>query len=317
MTGFVRVVARRLVVLPVIFLLASFLVFSLSEFLPRDPAVAIAGGEQATPERVAEVRAELQLDDPFPKRFGRWLGDAVQLDLGESWFTRGSVTDELGRRIPVTLSLTLAATVVGIIVGLVVGTVSAFRPNSVGDWLGRGFSMFGLAVPGFWVGIVLMVVFAVKLRWLPAVGYAPVADGVGTWLKHLTLPAVALGVPMAAVIARQLRAALLETLTLDYVRALRARGASPAVVFGHALRNASIPVVTVLGVQVGTLLGGTVIVEEVFGLTGVGSYFLAAIRNADVPVIQGVLVWFVLLYVLINLAVDVAYGVLQPRVRLA
>ena len=310
-------IARRLLALVPILLLVSFATFMLVALIPGDAAVTIAGGNNATPQHIAEVRHKLHLDDPIVEQYGRWLGSAAQLDFGESLFNeRESVGDELAARLPVTLSLVLAAMAVGLLIGIPVGIISGLRPRGVADQAGRVGASLGLAIPSFWLGVELVVVFAIDRDWFPASGYVPFGDDPSEWLHHLVLPAVALGVWSAASLARQLRSELIDVLDAGYVRTAWAKGGRARLVVGkHALKNAAIPAVTVIGLQVGFLLGGSLVIEQIFAIPGLGSYLLRGVTTFDVPIIQGVVMVFVLVQVALSLLVDISYGLLNPKVR--
>jgi peptide/nickel transport system permease protein len=294
----------------------SFGVFVLVALVPGDAATTLAGGENATPERVAAVREQLHLDDPLVSQYGRWLGNAVQGDLGESLFSHVPVVDDIRDRFPITLGLALAALAVGLLIGIPVGVLSALRPGRPVDKASRVGTSLAIAIPNYWLAIELVVLFAVTWKWLPPSGYVKFTEDPRGWLEHIILPAIALGVWSAASLARQLRASLIDALDTRYVRTAWAKGASTRrVVLKHAMKNAAIPVVTVLGLQIGFLLGGTVIIEQIFSIPGMGPYFIRAVTSFDVPVIQGVAIVFVLITVALSLLVDISYGLLDPRVR--
>jgi peptide/nickel transport system permease protein len=296
--------------------LVSFGVYMLVALVPGDAAVTLAGGENATPEKIAEVRAELHLDEPLVSQYGRWLGNAVQGDLGTSLYSHVSVSDDIQNRFPVTLGLVVAALFVGLLIGVPLGVLSALRPGGPIDKSSRLGTSVAIAIPNYWLAIELVVLFAVTWKLLPASGYVPFSENPGDWLRHIALPAVALGIWSAASLARQLRASLIDSLDTRYVRTAWAKGAGTTrVVLKHAMKNAAIPVVTVLGLQVGYLLGGTVIVEQIFSIPGMGPYFIRAVTSFDVPAIQGVAIVFVLIAVTLSLLVDISYGLLDPRVR--
>jgi peptide/nickel transport system permease protein len=309
-------ILRRLLSLVPLLLLVSFGVFVLVALVPGDAATTLAGGENATPERVAAVRDQLHLDDPLVSQYGRWLGNAVQGDLGESLFSHVPVVDDIRDRFPITLGLALAALVVGLLIGIPVGVFSALRPGRPVDKASRVGTSLAIAIPNYWLAIELVVLFAVTWKWLPPSGYVKFTEDPWGWLEHIVLPAIALGVWSAASLARQLRASLIDALDTRYVRTAWAKGASTRrVVLKHAMKNAAIPVVTVLGLQIGFLLGGTVIIEQIFSIPGMGPYFIRAVTSFDVPVIQGVAIVFVLITVALSLLVDISYGLLDPRVR--
>jgi peptide/nickel transport system permease protein len=311
-------IVRRLLSLIPLLLVVSFAVFSLTYLLPGDPAVTMAGGANASPDDIVEIREEFGFDDPLLVQYGRWLKDAARLDFGSSLIDEKPVSEEISRRFPVTVSLALSAMVIGIMVGVPLGIMAGMRPGSVRDKVGVGVASLGVAIPNFWLAMVLIAIFAVDLGWFPAIGWASFQDDPGEWLNHVILPAVALGVWAAASLARQLRSGLIDTLDSNYVRTAWAKGARERRVVGkHALKNAAIPAVTVIGLQVSTLLGGAVVIERIFSIPGLGSYLIAAINSYDIPVIQGVTIVFVLIFVTINLIVDISYGYFNPRVRVS
>jgi peptide/nickel transport system permease protein len=309
---------RRLLGMIPLLLLISFAVFALVLAIPGDPARTIAGGLDASDDRVAEVQEELGLDDPLIVQYGRWLGDVVSGDLGTSLFSGRTVTSELSARFPVTLSLAIGAVFFAALFGLPLGIVAGMRPGSLVDRaIGVGTS-FGIALPDFFLGTALVVMLAVQRSWLPARGYVDLAVDPWEWFRHLLIPWIALGVSAAASLARQVRGAMIEVLEADYVRTARAKGLGERRVIGrHALKNALTPALTILGLQFAYLLGGTFIIENIFSLPGVGQYMLSAITSRDLPVIQGVVLLVAAIFVLTNLVVDVLYGVVNPKVRVA
>jgi peptide/nickel transport system permease protein len=309
-------IARRLLSLIPILLIVSFLVYLLIALVPGDAAVTLAGGENATPERIKQVKHELHLDEPFLQQYGRWLGDAVQGDLGKSLFTHVPVAEDIADRFPITFGLVVMAMLVGLIVGLPLGIFSALRPGGGVDKSSRFATSIGIAIPSYWLAIELVVLFAVTWRLLPPSGYVHFGDDPIGWLESITLPAIALAAWSAAGLSRQLRASLIDVLDTNYVRTGWAVGGKTRLVVArYALKNAAIPAVTVLGLQVGYLLGSTVIIEQIFSIPGMGTYFIRAIFSLDVPVIQGVVLVFVLVFVTLSLLVDLTYGFLNPKVR--
>lgn len=314
----IRLIIHRLVVTIPVLLIVSLAVYMLLALLPGDPAVALAGGPNATPEAISEIRERLHLNDPVILQYLRWLGGVVQFDLGESLLTGRSISEAIGQRLPVTLGLTFAATVVAVLIGVPLGIVSGIFPGRTADGIVRTVSSAGLAIPSFWLAVMMVSVFAVQLRWLPPTGYVPFVESPGGWAKAITLPAITLGVALAASVARQLRRSLIEVMESNYIRTAWAKGAGTGrVVLGHALKNAAIPAVTVVGVQIGYLLGGAVIIEQIFSLPGLGSYMIQAIYATDLPVVQGVVLIFVLFQLGMSLLVDISYGSLNPKVRVA
>lgn len=312
-----QMLVRRLVSLIPTLLLVTFTVYLLLSLVPGDPALTIAGaGGAPTPEAVERVREEYHLDDPFFVQYGRWAWNAVQLDLGSSAVTGTSVSDEIISRLPITISIAFWATVVALVLGTPLGIWSGLRPGGKFDRFARVISIGGVSIPNFWLAIVLCVFFAVKNKWLPAGGYVKLGEDPWEWFKHLVLPALTLGMSLAGVMQRQLRAAVIDVIGSKYITAAWARGGSPRTVVGkHALKNAAIPPITVLGLQVGYLIGGTVITEQVFAIPGLGTYMLRAIINLDMAVVQGVTLVFVLTTITMSLVVDLVYGLLNPKVR--
>lgn len=314
MIGFI---ARRLFALVPLLLLISFVVFGLSLLIPGDPAQTLAGGTRADPAKVAEIKTQLHLDQPMIQQYGHWIGNIAQGNLGTSFLRNRTVTEEIRLRFPVTLSLALGALVLTILLGVPLGVFAGLRPGSTVDRFITFGTSAGLAAPDFWVAMILIGIFAVQRQLLPSQGYVGFADSPVEWATHLYLPWVALGIPGAAGLARQLRGALADTLEQDYVRTARAKGLrSRMVVLKHALKNAALVPVTVVGLQFAYLLGGTVIIERIFSLPGMGQYFFDALTNKDLPVIQGVVLMSALIFVLVNLVVDVMYAYLNPKVRL-
>jgi peptide/nickel transport system permease protein len=314
MTGYV---ARRLLAAVPLLLIISVIVFSLTFLIPGDPAQTLAGGLHATPDRIVAVRHQLGLDKSLLDQYWRWLTHSLSGDLGSSLFSHNSVSAEIGRRFPITLSLAIGALVVTLLLGIPAGIAAGTRPGSVIDRLVTLGTSTAIAIPDFWLGIMLVIVFAVKLKALPAIGYVGFTQSPVAWATHLYLPWLALGIAGAAPIARQLRGALIDVLGQDYIRTARAKGLpARAVVLKHALRNAAIAPLTVTGIQFAYLLGGTVILEYIFSIPGLGLYFFNALNGKDLPVIQGVTLVVALTFVVLNLVVDVLYAYINPKVRL-
>lgn len=310
-----RAVVRRLLALIPLLLVVSFIVFSLLFLTPGDPAVTLAG-DNPTPEQIAEIRVQLGLDDPLIVQYGRWVTDAVQGDLGTSLYSSTTVSEAIVSRLPVTLSLTGAAILFSLVVAVPLGLLSARRPGGAADRVSTGVATIGIALPSFWVGMVLIIVFALRLDWLPPVGYVNFGDDPLSWARHIVLPAIALGTAAAAETTRQLRGAMLEVLDSDYVRTARSKGMRQrTVLYKHALKNAGSPVLTVLGLQVTFLLGGSVIIEQMFAIPGLGSLAITAVLARDIPMIQGIVLVAVVVAVSVNLIVDLAYAWLNPKVR--
>ncbi len=311
-------VGRRLLALPVLLLLITFLVYSLVFLLPGDPARSIAGGLNAPEEQVEEVREELGLDDPLLVQYGRWVKGIVTGDLGESLFSARPVAEELQTRFPVTLSIALGAVFLAVLIGVPVGILAGTRPGSLVDRIVTFGSSLGVAIPDFFLATVLVVFFAVERDWFPSIGYVGITEDPVEWARHLVLPWIALGVSSAATLSRQVRGAMIDVLEQDYIRTARAKGLPERRVLGrHALKNALTPALTVVGIQFAYLLGGTLIIETIFSLPGIGTYLIQAVITLDLPVIQGVTLLVAVLFVFMNLLVDVLYGFLNPKIRLS
>jgi peptide/nickel transport system permease protein len=312
-----RLVVRRLLSLVPLLFVVSVLVFGLIVLLPGDPARAIAG-DDASPEQVAQVRESLGLDRPIVVQYGHWVGDVARGDLGTSVFVNYKVSDAIRSRAPVTLSLIGAGLLISLLVGIPLGTVAGSRPGSRLDRLVTLGSAGGVAIPNFWLALLLLLLFTSVFTWLPATGYVGFADSPVEWLRHLILPAVTLGAAGAAEIVFQTRAGIANVLQQDYIRTLRATGLPERTVIGnHALKNAMVPVVTVAGLQISRLFGFSVIVERIFGLPGIGSLAVEAVFKRDVPVIQGIVLVVTVVILLTNLLVDVSYGWFNPKIRAA
>jgi peptide/nickel transport system permease protein len=307
--------ARRILATIPVMLIVAFFVFSLLYLAPGDPAAIIAG-DQASPADVERIRASLGLDRPFVVRFGEWLWQIIHGDLGNSIFTNLPVSHMIAQRIEPTTSLMILTIVFSIIVAIPLGVLAAWKH---GTWIDRSVMMlavFGFSTPVFVLGYLLAYVFALKLDWLPVQGFTSITVGVVPFLRSLALPTVALGLIYVALLARITRATMLEVLSQDYVRTAKAKGVDQRVVlFVHALKNAAVPIVTVIGIGVALLIGGAVVTESVFAIPGLGRLTVDAILRRDYPVIQGVVLLFSFVYVLVNLAVDLLYTVFDPRIR--
>ena len=308
------VLARFLQAIPVL-VLASIAVFLMLRLVPGDPAEILAG-QDGTNEDVARIRQQLGLNDSLPEQYFNWLADILQGDLGVS-FARGlPVTRMLRTAIPPTVELAVAAYLVAVVVGIPLGILGGIRPRSGWDWTLSGFTLVAIGIPGFLLGIIMLWVFSVRLDWFPVFGHVSIVDDPVESLRHLALPAIATGVGVAAVLARYTRTTIAEVMGNDYVRTARAKGlAESRVVVRHALRNSMIPVVTVMALQVGGLLVGAVIVEQVFTRPGLGRLVVSAIQAHDYLVVQSTLIVLVTVFIGANLAADIAYGFLDPRVR--
>jgi peptide/nickel transport system permease protein len=314
MTGYV---VRRLAAMVPLVLLISLLVFAMTFLIPGDPARVLAGGLHASPDQVAAVRAQLGLDRPIVSQYWHWLSHAVRGDLGTSLFSHTSVAHEIAHRFPITFSMAIGALVVILLLGIPAGIVAGTHPGGFTDRLVTIGTSTAIAVPDFWLGIMLVILFAVKLHALPAIGYVSFTRSPVAWATHLYLPWLALGIGGSAPVARQLRGALVDVLDQDYIRTAAAVGLPGWLIVGkHALKNAAIAPVTIIGIQFAYLLGGTVILEYIFSIPGLGLYFFDALNGKDLPVIQGVTIVIALTFVVLNLAVDVLYAYINPKVRL-
>ena len=311
------IVIRRLVQLIPVVLLATALVFVMVRLAPGDPALQQLGSRGARdPERVAALRAKLGLDQPIPVQYAIWLRYAATGDLGLSVKNREPVLDLIKPKLVATLQLILAALLVAVVTAFILGVVAAVRAGNWVDYLIRTFVVTGLAIPTYWLGLILVLVFAVGLKWFPVSGYTPFFEDPADNLRHLVLPALSLALFEAAFFTRFLRGGLLETLRQDYVRTAHAKGLSEAaVISGHALKNALIPMVTVLGLELGTLVGGVVVIEQVFGWPGIGWLALTAVKNRDCPLLQGIVLLVAVGVSVANLLADLTYTFLDPRLR--
>jgi peptide/nickel transport system permease protein len=308
------ILRRILATIPVMAIVALF-VFSLLYIAPGDPAAVIAG-DQASPADVEHIRQSLGLDRPFLVQFGTWLWGILHFDLGTSIFTNLPVASLIAQRIEPTLSLMAITLVLTILVAVPLGVLAAWKAGSWVDRTIMAFAVFAFSLPVFVVGYVLAYVFALEFEWLPVQGYTPLVEGFWPWLKNLILPAVALGCVYIALIARITRASMLEVLQQDYIRTARAKGLGQrSILFVHALKNAAVPIVTVIGLGIALLIGGAVVTESVFAIPGVGRLTIDAILRRDYPVIQGIVLLFSFLYVLVNLMVDLIYTLVDPRIR--
>ncbi len=308
-------IVRRLGATLLVMAVVAFFVFSLLFLTPGDPAAVIAG-DVATDQDIKNIRAKLGLDEPFLVQFGGWVWRLLHGDLGTSIFTNLPVTTLIGQRVQPTVSLTLCTLVVAVLIAVPLGVLAAARAGSWIDRLVMGFSVLGFSVPVFVLAYMLIIVFSVELEWLPVQGYRPLSEGLWPWLSHLILPSIALGTVYMALIARITRAAMLDVLSQDYIRTANAKGLAPrAVLTRHALKNAGVPIVTVIGLGVALLISGAIVTETVFAIPGIGRLTVDAILRRDYPIIQGVILIFSGVYVLVNLLVDMSYTLLDPRIR--
>jgi peptide/nickel transport system permease protein len=310
-----KFLARRLLsTLPVLAVVAV-LVFLVLRLTPGDPAAVLAG-DAASTEQIAQIRAGLGLDRSIPEQFAIWIGHLLTGDLGQSYYYKMPVVDLIGQRLEPTMSLAVLTITLAVLVAVPLGVIAAWR---FGGWLDRGlmaFSVLGFSVPVFVSAYILIWLVSLKLGWLPVQGYKRIADGVGPWLYHLALPTITLSLIYIALIARVTRASVLETLGEDYIRTARAKGLPEArVLMRHALANAAVPIATVIGIGIALLIGGVVVTESVYAIPGLGRLTVDAVLARDFPTIQGVILFFSVVYVLVNLAVDLSYVFFDPRIR--
>jgi peptide/nickel transport system permease protein len=307
-------IRRVIATIPVVLMVALF-VFSLLYIAPGDPAAIIAG-DQASPEDVERIRASLGLDRPFLVRFFEWLWQVIHGDLGTSIFTNLSVTHMISQRIEPTVSLMVLTLILSLSVAIPMGVIAAWKHGTLIDRVVMMVAVFGYSTPVFVVGYLLAYLFALQLDWLPVQGFTSITQGLVPFLRNLILPSVALGLIYMALIARITRATMLDVLSQDYVRTAKAKGVEQkGILFVHALKNAAVPIVTIVGIGFATLIGGAVVTESVFAIPGLGRLTVDAILRRDYPVIQGVVLLFSFTYVLVNLAVDLLYTVFDPRIR--
>ena len=306
---------KRLATIVPTLVFVSMLIFGLQQLLPGDPAKILAGEEQ-DPNVVAYLRAKLHLDEPLPIRYGYWIGGVLRGDLGESVRTQQPVLDLILQKLPVTLELALLAMMVALIVGIPAGIVSAVARGSAWDAAANAFALWGLSTPNFWLGILMILLFSVQLGWLPASGYVSPFENLRDNLAAMVMPAFVLGNAIAAVLMRHTRSAMLQVLSADYVRTARAKGLTErVVVLKHTLRNALTPIITLGALEFGTLLSGAVLTEQVFTIPGFGKLIVDSVFNRDYAVVQGVVLFTATAYITLNLLADMAYFVVNPRMR--
>jgi peptide/nickel transport system permease protein len=307
---------RFVQILPVM-LLATIVVFGLLQLVPGDPAMALAG-EHATDERIQQIREQYGFDKPFLVQYGSWLGNALQGDLSKSLLSSESVTRLIAQSLPHTLTIVVMALLLSLLVGVPLGILTATRGGTKTDTAISALSSVGVALPNFWLAMILVTWFALRWNWLPATGATAIGEDFWDSIRHAILPALALAAAGVAEVVRQLRSALLEVLQSQYVRTLRAKGLSDAaILWQHGLKNVGVNLLTVIGLLFNRMLGGTVVVEAVFAIPGMGSLIVRAAINKDFPVVQGVVLSMVLVVVLTNFIIDMLYGVLDPRVEKA
>jgi len=308
-------IARRLVaIIPVLAVVALFVFFML-RLTPGDPAAVIAG-DNATSDQIADIREKLGLNLPIWQQFGIWLGNMLQGNFGESFFFKKTVAELIAQRLEPTLALSVCTLILAVTTAVPLGVIAAYRQGTILDRVVMGFSVLGFSVPSFVIGYCLIYIFAIDLGWLPVQGYTRIGTDFGAFVERMILPSVTLGIIYVALIARITRASVLEVLNEDYIRTARAKGLTNRVVLmRHALRNAAVPILTVIGVGVALLIGGAVVTESVFGLPGLGRLTVEAVLSRDFPTIQAVILLFSVVYVLINLLIDISYTIFDPRIR--
>ncbi len=306
---------KRLATVVPTLVFVSMLIFGLQQLLPGDPAKILAGEEQ-DPSVVAYLRQKLHLDEPLPVRYAYWVGGVLKGDLGESVRTQQPVLELVLQKLPVTIELALLAFVIALLIGIPAGIVSAVGRGTWWDTFANGFALWGISTPNFWLGILMILLFSVQLGWLPASGYVSPFEDLGANLKAMVMPAFVLGNAIAAVLMRHTRSAMLQVMQADYVRTARAKGLSErAVVLKHALRNALTPIITLGALELGTLLSGAVLTEQVFTIPGFGKLIVDSVFNRDYAVVQGVVLVTATTYITLNLLADLAYFAVNPRLR--
>ncbi|ELP96837.1 ABC transporter permease [Pseudomonas syringae] len=310
-------ILRRLLSSIPTLILVSLFVFTLQKLLPGDPVLAMAG-EERDPAVMEYLRDKYRLDDPIPLQYLNWVGNVLTGDLGTSLRTEQPVTTLLASKLPVTLELAVLALLIALLIGIPTGIISAVRKDTVVDYGANVVALSGISIPHFWLGILLIMVFAVKLQWLPASGFVPMGEDFGQNLKTLILPAFVLGAGLSGILMRHTRSAMLEVLRADYVRTARAKGLFPrTVILKHALRNALMPIITLTTLLFGELLGGAVLTEQVFSIPGFGKMIVDAVFNRDYAVVQGVVLCVAIGFLMLNLLADVLYRLINPRLRTA
>src|SRR5262245_3786808 len=308
-------ILRRLASTVLVMAIVGVMIFLLLHLSPGDPAAIIAA-RNATPEQYVAIPKNLVLDDPLVVQFGRWASHVLQGDLGISIFSNVPVATLILQRIEPTISLALTTISLAVLIAITFGVVAAWKVGTIVDRLVMILSVVSFSVPVFVVGYLLIYVFAIMLGWFPVQGYTPIKEGVGPWMRHLVLPSIALGLAYVALIARITRTAMLDVLAEDYMRTAEAKGVrTRPMLMNHALKNAGVPIVTVIGIGIALLIGGVVITETVFNIPGVGRLVVDAIAKRDYPIIQGVIMVFSGVYVIVNLLVDLTYTLLDPRIR--
>ncbi|MBN8939942.1 MAG: ABC transporter permease [Rhizobiales bacterium] len=308
-------ILRRLVATVPVLLTVAVMVFLMLRLTPGDPAAVIAG-DNATSQQILDIRTKLGLDQPIVSQFFIWIGNTLRGDLGESFFFRKTVWELISDRIEPTLSLAAFTIIIAVLIAIPLGVLAAYKQGTWIDRIVMGFSVIGFSVPVFVIGYLLVYIFAIKLGWFPVQGYQRIANGLWPWFVSLVLPAFTLSVIYVALIARMTRTSVLEVLSEDYIRTARAKGQTEIkVLFHHALKNAAVPIATVVGIGIALLIGGVVVTESVYSIPGLGRLTVDAVLARDFPVIQAIILLFSLVYVLINLLVDLSYTIFDPRIR--
>jgi peptide/nickel transport system permease protein len=308
------ILQRALTAIPTLFIV-TVMVFCIQRLLPGDPALILAGEDQ-NPEVIEFIREKYRLNDPIPVQYFAWLGQVMQGNLGQSIRTNQPVTQLIFEKLPVTIELALLSMLIAVIIAIPTGVIAAVRKGSIHDFGSTFFALSGLSIPNFWLGIMLILLVSVQWNLLPASGYVPIREGLWENLKRMIMPAFVLGTGLAAILMRQMRSAMLETLKQDYVRTAQAKGLRRmVVVIRHAMRNALIPVITIFGLQLGGLLSGAVLTEQVFTIPGFGKLVVDAVFNRDYAVVQGIVLFTATAYIAINLFVDLAYALVNPRIE--
>lgn len=309
------ILKRILSLIPVLFVV-SIVIFMIVHLTPGDPA-AVMLGEEATAEQISELREQLGLNLPIYEQYVQWVFGVMKGDLGTSFFMKEPVTQAIFEHLKPTVSLAILAQIVALVIAIPVGIIAATRRGTLADSSIMGFSLLGMSVPSFLLGLLLILLFGVQLGWLPVAGYKPLSAGVWDHLKYLIMPAISLGSIQAALIARMTRTSMLDVLNTNYIKTATAKGVKKRnIVYRHALRNAFLPVLTVIGQSFGTLIAGAVVTETIFNIPGIGQLIINSVARRDYAVIQGVVLFVTLSYVLINLVIDLLYSVIDPRVRL-
>ena len=308
-------IARRLIAIVPVLTIVAVLIFMMLRLTPGDPAAVIAG-DNATSDQIADIREKLGLNQPIWQQFGIWIAHILQGDFGESFFFKKTVAELIAQRIEPTLALGICTIAFAIVVAVPIGVMAAYKQGSLFDRCVMGFAVIGFSVPGFVIGYCLIYVFAIELGWLPVQGYIRIGVNFWAFLERMVLPSITLSVGFIALISRITRASVLEVLNEDYIRTARAKGLSNRVVLmRHALRNAAVPIMTVVGIGIAIVLGGAVVTESVFGLPGLGRLTVEAVLSRDFPTIQTVILMFSVVYVLVNLLIDISYTFFDPRIR--